>query len=253
MKNIHILPTDKLSRVRIGNNRNFIIGITQSATVSKNDFYTNQHIYIASDEEIKIKDYVINLEDNEIYPSMGYMGNNNWIKKIILTTDQDLINDGVQAIDDEFLEWFIKNPSCDYIHVYNQTTVGYSYDEYHFVFPESGNKEETKQEIPQVGPTEFVTMCENIFGGKPKQETVEEAAKTYIESKFFDFGDLTYEAELNAIEHFIAGAKWQQEQNKNLYSEEDLHNAFYNGWLYRGENYTFPKAKKEWFEQFKKN
>ena len=42
---------------------------------------------------------------------------------------------------------------------------------------------------------------------------------------------------------------WQQEK---MYSEEDLHNAFYNGWLYRGENYTFPKAKKEWFEQFKK-
>ena len=39
---------------------------------------------------------------------------------------------------------------------------------------------------------------------------------------------------------------------EKLYTEEDLHNTFYNGWIYRGENYTFPKAKKEWFEQFKK-
>ena len=39
---------------------------------------------------------------------------------------------------------------------------------------------------------------------------------------------------------------------EKLYTEEDLHNAFYNGWMYRGENYTFPKAKKEWFKQFKK-
>jgi hypothetical protein len=30
-------------------------------------------------------------------------------KKIILTTDLDLIKDGVQSIDNEFLEWFVKN------------------------------------------------------------------------------------------------------------------------------------------------
>jgi len=40
-------------------------------------------------------------------------------KKIILTTDQDLIKDGVQAIDDDFLEWFVKNPSCEYIEIEN--------------------------------------------------------------------------------------------------------------------------------------
>jgi hypothetical protein len=38
----------------------------------------------------------------------------------------------------------------------------------------------------------------------------------------------------------------------SMYSEEDLQNAFYNGWLYRGEDYSFPQAKKEWFEQLKK-
>jgi hypothetical protein len=37
---------------------------------------------------------------------------------IILTTDGDLIDDGVQAIDDEFLEWFVKNPIC-MIHLRN--------------------------------------------------------------------------------------------------------------------------------------
>ena len=44
-------------------------------------------------------------------------------------------------------------------------------------------------------------------------------------------------------------SNWQKEKS---YSEEDLHNAFYNGWIYRGDNYTFTKAKKEWLEQFKK-
>ena len=35
--------------------------------------------------------------------------------KIILTTDQNLIADGVQAIDDEFIEWFAKNPTCELV------------------------------------------------------------------------------------------------------------------------------------------
>lgn len=39
-------------------------------------------------------------------------------KKIILTTDQDLIKDGVQAIDDEFLEWFSsKNGNVNFVEV----------------------------------------------------------------------------------------------------------------------------------------
>jgi hypothetical protein len=38
-------------------------------------------------------------------------------KKIILTTDQDLFNDGIQSIDKEFLEWFVKNPSRESVEV----------------------------------------------------------------------------------------------------------------------------------------
>lgn len=75
-----------------------------------------------------------------------------------------------------------------------------------------------------------------------KQETLKEVAKNA--TKMY-----VNEREKQTVYlSFIEGAKWQQER---MYSEEDLHNAFYNGWLYRGENYQFPKAKKEWFNQFK--
>jgi hypothetical protein len=37
----------------------------------------------------------------------------NYYRKVVLTTDQKLIKDGVQAIDDEFLDWLVKNPSCE--------------------------------------------------------------------------------------------------------------------------------------------
>lgn len=39
------------------------------------------------------------------------------LKKIILTDNEDLIKDDVQKIDDEFLEWFIKNPSCERVEI----------------------------------------------------------------------------------------------------------------------------------------
>jgi hypothetical protein len=48
---------------------------------------------------------------------------------------------------------------------------------------------------------------------------------------------------------FIEGAKWQQERS---YSEEDVKNAFLDGWQLRDGDLPFPKAKNKWFEQFKK-
>jgi hypothetical protein len=49
--------------------------------------------------------------ENYIKTTTGY-------KKIILTTDPKLIADGVQSIDDEFLEWFCsKNGNVDYVDV----------------------------------------------------------------------------------------------------------------------------------------
>jgi hypothetical protein len=124
MKNLHLLPTEKPSRLF-----DFMTALVLLKKASPNDSGTNQNIYITSDEEIKVGDYWI-----YICPINGldYGDNNNpivknnllptWFKKlhdkgnykkIILTTDQDLIADNVQAIDDEFLEWFVNNPSCE--------------------------------------------------------------------------------------------------------------------------------------------
>jgi hypothetical protein len=53
-----------------------------------------------------------------------------------MTTDRDLIRDCVQAIDDEFLEWFIKNPSCEGVEV--QDCVNY----YKILIPQEKPKQE---------------------------------------------------------------------------------------------------------------
>ena len=107
MKNIHILATDKPSRLLRGLEG---IRLFKNEVSPDNQWCVNVNISITSDEEIKegeprINNYQRKLKGEEI-PS----------KKIILTTDQSL--DGVQAIDDEFLEWFCsQNGKVDFVEV----------------------------------------------------------------------------------------------------------------------------------------
>jgi hypothetical protein len=75
-----------------------------------------RNIYITSDEEIKVGDWVITPTNDIIQWAKVFQPDG---KKIILTTDGDLINDGVQPIDDEFLEWFVKNPNCEKVEIEN--------------------------------------------------------------------------------------------------------------------------------------
>jgi hypothetical protein len=177
MKNIHVLPTDKPSRLYLGDNGNFVFGIIQTSIQSRNDDFTNQNIYITSDEEIKEGDWVL-FEGNDTIKkaidSTFTSGVNNIrihadkkVFKIILTTDGDLIKDGIQAIDDEFLQWFVENPSCEEVEVsedyFKPSNMVYGHDmEPYKIIP----KEEQKQDLPQAGTIEFVNMCESIFGGK---------------------------------------------------------------------------------------
>ena len=110
MKNIHILPTDKESRLWTNNLKRRLVldefPFHHPTNIAKN-------IYITSDEGIKEGDW--HFKNDKMVTKSHIIDNT--CKKIILTTDQDLINDGVQSIDDEFLEWFVKNPSCEFVEV----------------------------------------------------------------------------------------------------------------------------------------
>jgi hypothetical protein len=105
MKNIHLIPTDKPSRVWTDLDGNFYLHPIPTT------LFFMQHIYITSSEEIKEGDWYYNHKTNTIQRRTEGTNNESYIevKKIILTTDTKLINDGVQAIPDEFIEWFVKN------------------------------------------------------------------------------------------------------------------------------------------------
>ena len=122
MKNIHVLPTDKSSRLHTYKGAlNLAAGEFVAPTIVKNDLI-NLNIYITSNEEIKEGDWVIKI--SSIYKGGGIAQKYSFIdaqfediifKKIILTTDASL--DGVQAINDEFLKWFVKNPNCEFVEI----------------------------------------------------------------------------------------------------------------------------------------
>ena len=112
MKNIHILPTSQPSRLQKFTDVDKI----EFELASKDEIFNKGiNIYITSDEEIKEGDWFT--DDNNSLKRSYKLSHVQFAnpKKIILTTDQDL--DGVQSIDDEFLQWFVKNPSCENVEV----------------------------------------------------------------------------------------------------------------------------------------
>ena len=226
MKNVHVLSTDKPSRLCKDEFGKFYVTELMESKIS---FFKNQHIYITNDEEIKEGDLWLNLKTNDVdkcthksevllYNSEKYKH----IKKIVLTNNEDLIKDGVQAIDDEFLEWFVKNPSCEEVLVTNLY----------------GDFNPIKYEYKII-----------ISKEEPKQETLEEAAEKFRSN---NPGTMQGGNNTKILNAFKNGAKWQQER---MYSEEDLMDF---GAFIRIEDrkekrlFLIQDYFKVWFNQFKK-
>lgn len=172
------------------------------------------------------------------YKDSFYLKTEAGYKKIVLTTDQDLIKDGIQAIDDEFLEWFVKNPSCESVEVENQWEgngtmfgfkMGNASSDGEFVYKIIIPKEEPNQEFLKQKRMSGAKTISKILE-ESKQETLEEAAL-----KHCDMLD-KFPALVNSLFSFKQGAKWQQER---MYSEEDIKQFG----LYLGDNLKKLKLK----------
>jgi len=127
MKNIFLIPTENPSRLYKGDNGLLAFGLMKTSTQSINDYFTNQNIYITSDEKFVRDEYITDgIEVIKASPKLvnaqGLVDRRNW-KKIIITNDLELIKYGVQSVDDEFLEWFVKNPSCEVVLVRDKPKV----------------------------------------------------------------------------------------------------------------------------------
>jgi hypothetical protein len=258
MKNIHLIPTDKLSRIRIGNNGNFVFGMIQTSIQSKNDSFTNQHIYITSDEEIKEGNWVFDSTNyglihkvwevtekhfsfKDSLHARGLKSTNRNLKchfkKIILTDNPDLIKDGVQAIDNEFLEWLVRNNSCEIVEVTrdfaDEGIKGITYyGKYFIIIPKEEPKqncENCKQPISKYG-----CAC-GIQIEEPKQETLEQADYEKLKQLLIEFRKVPIT--------FVP--------DERRYSEEEVRMIVKDAYA-MGRNNILIGVFNKWFEQFRK-
>lgn len=145
MQNIFLIPTDKYSDIYKEADEILVF----DPVLYFYDGVDHYHIYITVDEEIEkeggfmldtiqpdVEDFILPAtnENIEIFntPPQGW-------KKIILTTDPYLIREGVQPIENEFLEWFVNNPNCERIEVKqgfeDGTEYGYNFLDYKIIIP----------------------------------------------------------------------------------------------------------------------
>ena len=251
MKNIHILPTTQPSRLH------YYYSFTPQYALSKEalNWRTASHIYITSDEEIQEGDWILYGANQIVKIEIQINKNSEHFKiygigarrRIILTTDPTLIADGVQSIEDDFLEWFVKNSSCDFVEVVKE---GYKknsmIDEatsyrYKIIIPQEEPKHAcTCGVCNECEEQETVQILNEAKENALKQSTLEEAAEKYaIRSFDSSWKDVT--------DHFIAGAKWQAER---MYSEEEVFSILDKVFHMHASNHR--KDAKDWFEQFKK-
>jgi len=144
MKNVYVLPTDNPSRLHLWTDKN---GTRLETCELKYSHARNkQNLYITNNEEIKDCFALTDLDKIvKVDRCNEELWHNHNCKKIILTTDLDLIADGVEKIDDTFIEWFLKNQHCEFVKIFNSKWVlgGEIKDFYKIIIP----KKEPKKEI----------------------------------------------------------------------------------------------------------
>jgi hypothetical protein len=242
MKNIYLIQTDKPSKLHLGNSGLVLCDLN----FGKNTI-NGQHIYITNDEEIKENVYALingvlckteTREGKIVSRQLRGGGTMDICKseylKIILTTDQDLIKDGVQTIDDEFLEWFVKNPSCEFVEVeessyqkklkkpiYKGLGV-YRYDETIYFLKIMIPKEEPKQESVETDKTNWKVVYEDSLN-------MQKCSNAGYESKIQEL----------------------KQEIERMYSEKEVLELIWKYETRKTSMVGYGNVKK-WFEQFKK-
>ena len=122
MRNIYILPTPNPSRIGYYTDPKDtqLYILSKGNKIGPKPNWNPQYIYITSGGEINVdSDWIICSLSTAPIKAKDLVGMpilQKWYK-IILTTDLNLIKEGVQSISDEFLEWFVKNPTTEYVDV----------------------------------------------------------------------------------------------------------------------------------------
>lgn len=108
MKNLHLIPTDKPSRFIYSTKYNKFMFCYEAPFFLDDIQAHHKNIYITSDEEIiGGKEWFLDLTDNSLFKNQTDKPMSKVLfpecKKIVLTTDQELIVDGIEQISENVL------------------------------------------------------------------------------------------------------------------------------------------------------
>ena len=179
----------------------------------KNLYKIEDELYIVSSSE-KIKENTQSFKQglngdwfyNTIYNFIARTGDiTPYDFKVILTTNKLLIKDGVQAIDDEFLEWFCKNPSCEEVKVHWIIKAYSTNKEYKIIIPSEEPKQGTMSEV-----------IKQTIDVQLKQETLEEAIERLYGAGYEALTKDQRMMRFCRLEGFMDGSDWQKERKRNI-------------------------------------
>lgn len=173
----------------------------------KNVFKIENRIYITSNEKIKKDDWYISWQDYYNPPRYVLYVKSTEIngdgKKIILTTDADLVADGIKCINDESVKWIVDNPNCEYVEIFHQDVYSYGkWDRrYKIIIPQEEPKKESLsyEDFRKRASTKLLELFDNDYSRFSDEESCDDnhfyAHCIYWESKLKGeekVKDLTY-------------------------------------------------------------
>ena len=227
----------------------------------RNFQHNPHHVYFTNNEKLKegwyfnttigVNERVYVKEEDITNLKAIYGETPKHLDKITLTTDPELIADGVQEIPDEFLKWFVDNPTCDFVEIQEENICARCYSN-------DTNECWSAKECSD-GRYDKIRYKIIIPQEKPKQEIVEDSSEIDLHlviNRIIDGGkDLVKGFNVSrghAVDYaFDIALKTGEYQAKRMYSEEDMQKAFQAGWKNNQYPLSCPTFK-EWFEQFKK-
>jgi hypothetical protein len=122
MRNIFLIPTSMESRLWRDLDSNKLTFENLSKPNSNEcTKCSNEYVYITSDEKFVRDEYITDgLEVIKATPKLvdaqGLVNRREW-KKIVMTNDLELTENGIQQIGDLFFRWFVLNPTCEEVEI----------------------------------------------------------------------------------------------------------------------------------------
>jgi hypothetical protein len=200
--------------------------ITVNGRFTRNEFVTDGLVIITATPKI--------------VDAQGFVDRRNW-RKIAFSTDPDLIAAGLPLPSEDFLNWFVKNPSCEFVEVKKDT-----YEE----ISESNFFKKVNYYAIIIPKDEAKTYVMKDGYLIPKEEDVEEET---IEEYFLSSmkNVLQFKNDAQAI-RFMEKYYEAKKEEEGVYTRKNIINALHSVELKDNKDYSkIYEGMNEWFNELK--